>query len=377
MVTPISKARNTTGQPPVAANHKLSNTSRVVLRLNLELQRQITTFNRNTRRTSQQPALTLSQNSSTNSTSSFFTLNTLVRNRPEAATTLLQLLPHELAKENHGLAKLCKAFITKDASDLPTATELTDDLANLCAVDSIPDKSLVTDLLHKLISGFIEPARMATESGKTISSQQLFRIASLVTVLLKAQGKISDNAVTTIGKLETAQLDKIIGACDLALQTANPNEARNAIEATRDILERKRNAIELVRAYPLELEHMDEVTRADRDVVIRAVQIMGWALSFASDALKNDRHVVHAAVRQNGWALGFAGESMRADKRVVMSAVQNNGIAYQFASRELQKDREVAIAAIRNSQVSIIHMSPQFQRDPELRAIAFPRHGQH
>lgn len=286
---------------------------------------------------------------------------------------LLRLLPRELACENYGLAKLYRAFETNNFNDLPTVSQLTDDLGNICAIDAMPDKAFVADNLGTLISGFLEPARLTIETGGNVPQQQLRQLVNLSTVLLKALGRLSENTVTTIGSLETAQLEQLVAACNLALQTEQPDEERSSIEETRNLLERKRNAIEQVRAFPLELENMDEATRNDRDVVIRAVQIMGWSLLFASPPLKNDREIVLAAVRQNGWALGFAGETVRNDKLVVMSAIQNNGMAFQFASQELKKNREVAIAAVRQNPTALVQMSTEFQRDPEIRAIAFPR----
>jgi hypothetical protein len=373
MVTPISRAEKATANPSVPANQQLSGTSRAVLKLNLELQRQITNFKRNTVRTAPQPV----DVPHTGNKGDLFALQTLVRNRPEAAMKLLKLFAHEMAHESHGLAKLCKALKTGKFNDLPTAEELTNDLANVCAIDSIPDKSLVSDVLQKLISHFIEPVRTAVQNGRTVPAQPLRQLASLSAVLLRALGKLSDQSVTTIGKLQIHQLDQLIGVCNLALETAHPTEQMDHIEAIRNILDRKRQAIIIVQTHPLALETMDAVHRNDRDVVLRAAHLMGWSLSFASEELKNDKEIVLAAVRQNGWVLGFASEAMRNDKVVVMAAVQNNGIAYQYASPELKNDREVAIAAVRNSQISMIYMGPHFQRDPEIRAIVYPRPQQH
>lgn len=323
MVKPVSGTEHTTNTLPHNTGEALPNTTRTVLKLNCELQKQIIRMGRNKNR-SAQPPLPTPRPSSKNS---FDTLHTVIRNRPEAAINLFQLLSRELASENYGMAKLYRAFETNNFNDLPTVSQLTDDLANVCAIDLMPDKTFVEASVDKLISGFIQPARTTIENGGNVPPQQLLQLANLSTVLLKALGKLSDNTVTTIGSLETAQLENLIAAYDLALQTAQPNEELNSIEAIRNLLERKRNAITTVQEFPLELENLDESARSDRDVVMRAVQIMGWSLSFASEPLQNDKDIV--------------------------------------------------LAALQNSQISIIYMSPQFQRDPELRAIAFPRHEQH
>ena len=51
------------------------------------------------------------------------------------------------------------------------------------------------------------------------------------------------------------------------------------------------------------------------------------------------------AVRQNGLELGFS--VFRADRRVVLVAMQRTGAALQFAAGALQRDREVVLAAVR------------------------------
>ena len=39
----------------------------------------------------------------------------------------------------------------------------------------------------------------------------------------------------------------------------------------------------------------------DKEIVLKAIQINGWALKHASDELKNDKEVVLKAVQQHGW----------------------------------------------------------------------------
>ena len=63
---------------------------------------------------------------------------------------------------------------------------------------------------------------------------------------------------------------------------------------------------------------------SDRAKLLAAVQRdpFGFALYDASAELKADREVVLAAVQQNGFALGYASAELRADREVVLAAVQ-------------------------------------------------------
>merc|ERR1712194_336478 len=72
---------------------------------------------------------------------------------------------------------------------------------------------------------------------------------------------------------------------------------------------------------------------------------MGYALEHASAELKADREVVLAAVQQNGVALYYASAELKADRDFVLATVQVNGDALRHASAELQEDDAVLMAA--------------------------------
>ena len=88
------------------------------------------------------------------------------------------------------------------------------------------------------------------------------------------------------------------------------------------------------------------VGKADRDVVLSAVQHRGMALQFASAELRGDCDVVFAAVWQSCWALQFASAELRGDRDVVLAAVRRDGRAFRFASAELRGDRDFVLAVV-------------------------------
>ena len=69
--------------------------------------------------------------------------------------------------------------------------------------------------------------------------------------------------------------------------------------------------------------------RADRDIVMTAVQHHASSLQYASVALRADREVVLAAVRKGGYALQYASAAVRADREVVYTAMRQHDIKYR------------------------------------------------
>jgi len=87
--------------------------------------------------------------------------------------------------------------------------------------------------------------------------------------------------------------------------------------------------------------YASEPLKADRDVVLAAVQQNGWALRYAADELRANKDVVVAAVSQSGWALEDAAAPLKADRDVVMAAIRGSKWALRFAAAELRSDKEV------------------------------------
>ncbi|CAE8647451.1 unnamed protein product, partial [Polarella glacialis] len=80
--------------------------------------------------------------------------------------------------------------------------------------------------------------------------------------------------------------------------------------------------------------------RADREVVLAALQQGGDVLQFAALPLQMDREVALAAVQQNGMALKYTGLALKADSSVVLAAVRRSGSALEFASETLRGERQ-------------------------------------
>ena len=141
-------------------------------------------------------------------------------------------------------------------------------------------------------------------------------------------------------------------------------------------LRRRQDWLEEVRANGFSLEDAPEGLRADKEVVLAAVQQEGVALRFASEGLRADREVVVAAVKKIGLALEYASEDFRADKEVVLAAVQENGSALTFASEDFRADREVVLAAVKESAYALRSASEDLRADREVVLAAVKRRGE-
>ena len=75
----------------------------------------------------------------------------------------------------------------------------------------------------------------------------------------------------------------------------------------------------------------------EKATLLAAVRQDGWALGYASAALRNDPQIVVEAVKQNGFALRYASEALRNDPQIVVEAVKQNGTALRYASAELRE----------------------------------------
>mmetsp|Transcript_89276 Transcript_89276/g.251242 ORF Transcript_89276/g.251242 Transcript_89276/m.251242 type:complete len:404 (-) Transcript_89276:69-1280(-) len=72
-------------------------------------------------------------------------------------------------------------------------------------------------------------------------------------------------------------------------------------------------------------------------------------------------------VRQRGRALVYASEEIRADREVVVAAVQNDGFALKYASECLRGTRDVALSAIKQNGRALQFVAPPLgSQDPDL-----------
>ena len=104
----------------------------------------------------------------------------------------------------------------------------------------------------------------------------------------------------------------------------------------------------------------------DREAVLAAIQLTGYALQYASPELRNDKEIVYTAVVRNSYALEYASSKLQGDKEIVLIAVKQNGRALQYASPELQSDKGIVLNAIQQNGDALKYASLKLRNDKDL-----------
>ena len=104
------------------------------------------------------------------------------------------------------------------------------------------------------------------------------------------------------------------------------------------------------------VRHASHAARANKKVIILAIQQEGKALQFANQKLRSDYDIVLCAIRNNGLALEFASEDLRNNQSIVLEACEQNGNALQFASESMKQDRKVITVALEQNMLSLVHV---------------------
>jgi hypothetical protein len=123
------------------------------------------------------------------------------------------------------------------------------------------------------------------------------------------------------------------------------------------------------------LKYASKALRNDPQIVIEAVKQDGHALSYASVALRNDPQIVVEAVKQDGYALQFASAALRNDPQIVVEAVKQDGTALEFASEELKNDRQIVAEAVKQNGFALEYASKALRNDPQIVLEAVKQHG--
>ena len=88
-----------------------------------------------------------------------------------------------------------------------------------------------------------------------------------------------------------------------------------------------------------------------------AVQQAGYALRYASEALKSNKSVVQKAVEQYGFSLQHAAEDLQDDKELVQKAITYSGYTLQYASLRLRSDPGLVVKAVANKPRALRYAS--------------------
>jgi hypothetical protein len=80
-----------------------------------------------------------------------------------------------------------------------------------------------------------------------------------------------------------------------------------------------------------------------------------------SKDIQDNSKYVGIAVSQNGYALKYASDALKNNKEIVTLALNQNGDALKHASIEMQNNEDVVLVALKKYHPSLIYASPELQ----------------
>ena len=146
--------------------------------------------------------------------------------------------------------------------------------------------------------------------------------------------------------------------------------ASNALKGDQEVVLAAMNQIFLA------LEFASAALLTDRGFILTAVQKNGFALSYASVNDRDDPDVVMPAVKQNGLALRYASDAPKDDPKVVLAAVGQNGGALEYASDALKGNREFILVAVQRDPRALAYVPANLKKDPKVVLAAVKENGQ-
>lgn len=111
----------------------------------------------------------------------------------------------------------------------------------------------------------------------------------------------------------------------------------------------------------------------DRDLAFRLVYADGINLRHLAHSLRADKEVVLVAVQNNGRALRYAHEYLKRDRDVVADALSNRG-RLADVHEDLRDDEELVVLAIHQDPYNVVHASARMRADPQVHRLVIDYH---
>lgn len=98
------------------------------------------------------------------------------------------------------------------------------------------------------------------------------------------------------------------------------------------------------------LDYADPIFKKDKEFIMNVFANAkyaddGHALKYVDDGLKADKEVVLAAINLTPDSIEYADDSLKADKEVVLAALASPGDSFKFVDKSLKNDKDVVSAA--------------------------------
>lgn len=120
----------------------------------------------------------------------------------------------------------------------------------------------------------------------------------------------------------------------------------------------KADALLAITANWMDFKYLPENLKNDRDLVLAAIQCddsnWGNALLDAPVQFRADRELVLLAINKNGCAITYASEALKDDEELARMAVNNDWYAYTLISERLQGNKHLLKAALDGSDEDVV-----------------------
>ncbi len=94
-----------------------------------------------------------------------------------------------------------------------------------------------------------------------------------------------------------------------------------------------------------------------------------WVVAYANDTLHADKELMLKGVQVDGQLLYYASKELRNDKAVVLSAVKNKWRILKYASKELRGDIDIAIEALKQNKEALMYIEDNIKDREEIKKI--------
>ena len=104
---------------------------------------------------------------------------------------------------------------------------------------------------------------------------------------------------------------------------------------------------------------LNEAERNDYDIVIKAIKVSKKVFQYVPDKYKSDKEIVKKEIlSMHPLQLKHVSDDLKADREIVMEAVKQNGVALRYAAAALKADLDVVFEAVNQDEKARQYASP-------------------
>lgn len=94
-----------------------------------------------------------------------------------------------------------------------------------------------------------------------------------------------------------------------------------------------------------------------------------WVVAYASDSLHADKELMLKGVQVDGQLLYYASKELRDDKEVVLAAVKNKWRILKYASENMRNDIDVACQALQQNKDALMYVGDKIKDKEQIQEM--------